>query len=61
MKFLKRGMKTILQKAAPPRTSKESKVCAAYNSDKGCPDGGNCHMVKKKVRKVVNVNVSVSK
>eukprot|EP00971_Amphidinium_carterae_P050892 1002249-Amphidinium_carterae.1 len=33
------------RKAAPPRTSK---VCAAYNSDKGCPDGGNCHMVKKK-------------
>eukprot|EP00971_Amphidinium_carterae_P250571 4974297-Amphidinium_carterae.1 len=29
------------KKAAPPRTSK---VCAACNSDKGCPDGGNCHM-----------------
>eukprot|EP00971_Amphidinium_carterae_P351289 6492027-Amphidinium_carterae.1 len=29
------------KKTAPPRTSK---VCAAYNSDKGCPDGGNCHM-----------------
>eukprot|EP00971_Amphidinium_carterae_P325334 6455550-Amphidinium_carterae.3 len=33
------------KKATPPRTSK---VRAAYNSDKGCPDGGNCHMVKKK-------------